>query len=526
MPEMPHRPEDSTVSTSGNGKPKRFRRVLVANRGEIAVRVIRTLRDMGLTSIAVYSEPDRIALHVLLADEAYLIGPGAASESYLRIDRLLDVARKVGADAIHPGYGFLSENAEFAGACADAGLVFLGPPAKTISLMGNKLAAREAARKAGAPLIPGSPGAVDNIEDARKEAEKIGYPVLLKAASGGGGKGMRVVHAADELARAYELTRGEARSAFGDDSVYLERWLTRPRHVEAQVLADEHGNVVFLGERECSVQRRHQKVLEETPSPVLADPAVRKKFGEAAVSITRAADYLNAGTVEFVFDASGEFFFLEMNTRLQVEHPITEMVTGLDLVAEQIRVGQGEALSFGNRPPAPRGAAIEARIYAEDPLREFFPSAGPVERLRWPYGPGVRVDAGVYRGFDVPIHYDPLLAKLVTWADTRQLAIARMRRALDETVIEGMATNVGFHRWLVENEIFLSGNYDTHFLDNHFNKDMLAANDDEERVALVAASLHEWQKSRSVAVPERRPSTWKWLGTPAGAGNEKDRRRP
>jgi acetyl-CoA carboxylase biotin carboxylase subunit len=513
------------VSTSGDGKPGRFNRVLVANRGEIAVRIIRTLRDLRLTSIAVYSEPDRTALHVLLADEAYLLGPAAASESYLRIDRLLDVARQVGADAIHPGYGFLSENAEFAAACDEAGLVFLGPSPESIRLMGNKLAARDAARQAGAPLIPGSPGAVDDLDQARKEAEKIGYPVLLKAAAGGGGKGMRVVRAEEELERAYSLTRGEARSAFGDDSVYLERWLDRPRHVEAQILADGEGNVVFLGERECSVQRRHQKVLEETPSPALTDAATRRQFGKAACAIAKAASYRSAGTVEFVFDASGEFYFLEMNTRLQVEHPITEMVTGLDLVSEQIRIGQGEGMSFGDEVPTPRGAAIEARIYAEDPLRDFFPSAGPVERLRWPYGPGVRVDAGMYRGFKVPIHYDPLLAKLVTWADTRELALARMRRALDETVIEGMATNVGFHRWLVENEIFLSGNYDTHFLENHFHPDMLAADEDEERVALLAASLHEWQKSRSVAVPARRVSSWKWFGTPAGSGASKDGKR-
>jgi acetyl-CoA carboxylase biotin carboxylase subunit len=515
------------VSTSGNGKPRKFGRVLIANRGEIAVRVIRTLRDLGMTSIAVYSEPDRTALHVLLADEAYLIGPAAAGESYLRIDKILEVARKVGAEAVHPGYGFLSENAEFADACSQAGLVFLGPTADSIRLMGNKLAAREAARKAGAPLIPGSPGAVESTEDARAEAEKIGFPVLLKAAAGGGGKGMRVVREAAELERAYQLTRGEARSAFGDDSVYLERWLDNPRHVEAQILADGEGNVFFLGERECSVQRRHQKVLEETPSPALTDPAARSKFAEAACAIAKAAHYRSAGTVEFVFDASGEFYFLEMNTRLQVEHPITEMVTGLDLVSEQIRIGLGEGMSFGDEPPTPRGAAIEARIYAEDPLRDFFPSAGPVERLRWPYGPGVRVDAGMYRGFDVPIHYDPLLAKLVTWADTRELALARMRRALDETVIEGMATNVGFHRWLVENPVFLSGDYDTHFLDNHFSADMLAADEDEERVALLAASLHEFQKSRAVAVPARRlTSSWKWFGTPGvGSGAEKDGRR-
>ena len=498
-----------------------IRRILVANRGEIAVRVIRTVRDLGLTSIAIYSDPDRSALHVLLADEAYAVGAAASAESYLNVERLLRVARAVRADAIHPGYGFLSENEAFAAACREAGIVFIGPSPESIRLMGNKLAAREAARRAGAPLVPGSPGPVSDPQAARAEADRIGYPVLLKAAAGGGGKGMRIVPSASDMERAFTLTRGEAKAAFGDDQVYLERYVSKPRHVEAQILADGRGGVYFLGERECSVQRRHQKILEETPSPAL-DDRTRQRLGETACAIARAADYANAGTVEFIVDESGEFYFLEMNTRLQVEHPVTELVTGLDLVAEQIRVAGGEPPSFGSTPPVPRGAAVECRLYAEDPLRDFFPSAGPLTRLRWPYGPGVRVDAGVYRGFLVPIHYDPLLAKLATWGGDRAQAFARMRRALEETVVEGVATNVGFHRWLVRHPVLLSGDYDTHFLETHFTRQCLDADEDEERVALLAAALHEYQKSRQVTLPGRRETGWKWHGRGAATVSSRD----
>ncbi len=488
-----------------------LRRILVANRGEIAVRVIRSARDLGLTSIAVYSDSDRASLHVLLADEAVPIGPSPASQSYLNVERLVRTAQAVRADAVHPGYGFLSENADFAAACRAAGLVFIGPSADSIRRMGNKLAAREAARRAGAPLVPGSPGPIEDLEELRRQADGIGYPVLLKAAAGGGGKGMRVVHAATELESAFALTRGEAKAAFGDDQVYLERYLAKPRHVEAQILADSAGKVHFLGERECSVQRRHQKVLEETPSPALSD-GTRRRLGEAACAIARAADYTSAGTIEFLVDAGGEFYFLEMNTRLQVEHPVTEMVSGLDLVAEQIRVAGGEPPSFGDEPPSPRGAAVECRIYAEDPSRDFFPSAGPLTRLRFPHGPGVRVDAGVYRGFPVPVHYDPLLAKLIAWGADREQAFARMRRALEETVVEGVATNVGFHRWLTRHPAILSGDYDTHFLAQHFRPACLDADDEEERVALLAAALHEHERSRRVGLPARRTSGWKWHG--------------
>jgi acetyl-CoA carboxylase biotin carboxylase subunit len=489
--------------------PSGFRRVLVANRGEIAVRVLRTLREMDLTSIAVYSDADRTALHVLHADEAYALGPAPAAESYLHGERLLAVARQSRAEAIHPGYGFLSENAEFAVACQRAGLVFIGPSPASIRQMGNKLAARELARAAGAPLIPGSPGPVATLDEARAAAQRIGYPVLLKAAAGGGGKGMRVVSGAAALPAAFELTRGEARAAFGDDQVYLERCLERPRHVEAQILADAHGRVLCLGERECSVQRRHQKVLEETPSPALT-PATRAALGEAACAIARAAGYVSAGTVEFIVDARGTFYFLEMNTRLQVEHPITEMVTGVDLVAEQVRVARGEALALRESAIAPRGAAVECRVYAEDPAHGFLPSTGAVMRLRWPSGPGVRIDAGVYRGYQVPVHYDPILAKIVAWGQDREHAIARMSRALDETVITGVRTNVGLHRWILRHAAFRSGAYDTGFLERHFTPAALEGDVESERIALLAASLHQWQKSRATALPRPRGGQWRW----------------
>ncbi|HEV8480376.1 MAG TPA: acetyl-CoA carboxylase biotin carboxylase subunit [Candidatus Eisenbacteria bacterium] len=497
-------------------EPRPFRRVLVANRGEIAVRVIRTLRDLGMTSIAVYSEADRAALHVLLADEAYPVGPAAASQSYLDVERLLEAARRSRAEAVHPGYGFLSENADFAAACESAGLVFIGPPAASIRLMGNKLAARELARKVGAPLVPGSPGPVDSPEQARAEAEHIGFPILLKAAAGGGGKGMRVVRDAAGLTAAFELVRGEAKTAFGDEQVYLERYLEHPRHIEAQVLADASGHVLFLGERECSVQRRHQKVLEETPSPALP-PNVRAQIGDAACAVAQAAGYRNAGTVEFIVDEKDRFYFLEMNTRLQVEHPVTEMVTGLDLVAEQIRIAQGEPLGFDPAEATPRGASVEVRVYAEDPRRGFLPATGTVARLRWPLGPGVRVDSGIYRGYTVPVHYDPILAKIVSWGRDRAQALARLGRALDETVLHGVTTNVGFHRWLVRHPVIAAGRYDTRFLEEQFRPEMLEGDAEAERVALIAASLHEWQKSRSVSLPRRREGgAWKWAGVEGG----------
>jgi acetyl-CoA carboxylase biotin carboxylase subunit len=490
---------------------KPIRRVLIANRGEIAVRVIRTLRELDRTSIAVFSDPDRAALHVLLADEAYPLGPGPSRESYLNLERVIETARRVRADAIHPGYGFFAENAGFARACAEAGIAFIGPRPETIEALGDKLAARAAAKAAGVPMVPGSDGPVGSVREAAAVASRLGWPVLLKAAAGGGGKGMRVVRAASELEAAWSLTRGEAAAAFGDDRVYLERYLERPRHVEAQILADASGRVAFLGERECSVQRRHQKLLEETPSPAFT-PAIRTRFAEAAIRVAKQVGYLNAGTVEFILDENGEFYFLEVNTRLQVEHPVTEMVTGLDLVAEQIRIAEGAPLSFGDTAPTPRGCSIEARILAEDPATGFLPSVGRIERVRFPQGPGVRNDAGVYRGYSVPIFYDSLLAKLVVWGEDREHARRRLLRSLDEFVLEGVKQNIGFHRWLAAHPDFAAGNLSTRFLDDHFRPELMAPSRQAAEVAVLAAALHARDERLRVTVPAENGgrSPWKW----------------
>jgi acetyl-CoA carboxylase, biotin carboxylase subunit len=492
--------------------------VLIANRGEIAVRVIRTLRELDIASIALFSEPDRAALHVLMADEAYAIGPGPSRESYLDLERVIETAKRVRADAIHPGYGFFAENAAFARACEEAGIAFIGPRPATIASLGDKLAARAAARAAKVPLVPGTPGTVDTLDQAREAAKAIGYPLMLKAAAGGGGKGMRVVREAGGLAAAWELTRGEAHAAFGDQRMYVERAIERPRHVEAQIVADAHGRVAFLGERECSVQRRHQKLLEETPSPAF-DARTRAAFGEAACRIAREVGYLNAGTVEFILDERGTFYFLEVNTRLQVEHPVTEMVTGLDLVAEQVRIAEGAPLSFGDRPPAPRGWSMEARIVAEDPLRGFMPSVGRIERVRFPQGPGVRNDAGIYRGYAIPVFYDSLLTKLIVWGGDREQARRRLMRALDEFVLEGPHTNLGFHRWLASHPEFAAGHLSTRFIDEHFRPEALAADRETSAVALLAAALHAREDRQRVTLPVAngpKRSPWRWA----------ERRRP
>jgi acetyl-CoA carboxylase biotin carboxylase subunit len=495
--------------------------VLIANRGEIAVRVIRTLRELDITSIAVFSEPDREALHVLLADEAYPIGPGPVSESYLNLERVIETARRSRADAIHPGYGFFAENAEFARVCAHAGLLFIGPPPEVIARLGDKLSAREVAAQVGAPMVPASQGALSSLGEARSFAATSGYPILLKAALGGGGKGMRVVAREDELEAAWELARGEALAAFGDGRLYAERYLDQPRHVEAQILADASGRVTFLGERECSIQRRHQKLLEETPCVGLED-RTRAALGETACRIARAAGYRSAGTVEFLLDPDGQFYFLEVNTRLQVEHPVTEMTTGLDLVAEQIRIAEGGATSFGDQPPAPRGWAMEARVLAEDPTAHFMPSVGPVARLRAPQGPGVRNDSGIYRGYQVPVFYDSLLAKLVVWAPDREGARRRLLRALDEYVLEGLHHNLVFHRWLVAHPHFASGDLSTRFLDRHFRPSELAPGGDASEVALLAAALHARQERIAVTLPDgdgRRGSAWRWAEPRRGPGS-------
>ncbi|MGZ3476523.1 MAG: acetyl-CoA carboxylase biotin carboxylase subunit, partial [Polyangiales bacterium] len=441
-----------------------FTKVLVANRGEIAVRVIRTLREMGIRSVAIYSEVDRAALHVRMADEAYCVGPAVAAESYLRMDKVLDVAKKSGAQAIHPGYGFLSENARFAKACEDAGVVFIGPASGAIESMGSKTGARAIMEKAGVPVVPG--GTAKSLEDARTEARRIGYPVMLKASAGGGGKGMRLVEKESDLESAWERARSEAAKAFGNDDVYLEKAILKPRHVEIQVLGDRHGNVVHLFERDCSIQRRHQKVVEETPCPVATDELIAK-MGQVAVQGAKAVGYFSAGTFEFLLDEDGSFYFLEMNTRLQVEHPITELVTGTDLVREMIMVARGERLPFTQNEIQRRGAAIECRVYAEDPSSDFLPSPGKIVALRTPSGPGVRDDGGAYPGATISSFYDPLVSKLSVWAPDRARAIAKMRRALAEYVVTGIRTNLAFHEKLFAHPEFEAGRYDTGFIARH-----------------------------------------------------------
>src|SRR5437870_6455810 len=441
-----------------------FKKILIANRGEIAVRVIRACHELGIKAVAIYSDVDRASLHVLKADEAHHIGAAAASESYLNIEKVIDVAKRSGVQAIHPGYGFLSENAKFAHACAEAGVKFIGPNAAAMELMGSKTRARQQMEKAGVPCVPGTSRGLESFGQAERVAEEIGYPLMLKAAAGGGGKGMRLVRSREELKPALESAKSEALRAFGDSEVYVEKLIANPRHIEVQVLADEHGNVVHLGERECSIQRRHQKVLEEAPSPVV-DEKMRQRMGEVAVHVSKAAGYTNAGTVEFLVDQARRFYFLEMNTRLQVEHPVTEMVTGLDLVKHQILIAAGEKLTLQQDDIVMRGAAIECRVYAEDPWNNFFPSPGKITMLRTPSGPGIRDDGGVYAGWTVPIDYDPLLSKLVAWGATRDEAIRRMQRALREYHIEGIQTNISFFLAILNDPDFRKGSFDTGFID-------------------------------------------------------------
>ena len=473
--------------------PRPIRKVLVANRGEIAVRVMRTCRERGIATVAVYSEADASALHVRLADEAVAIGPAASSASYLVADKILEAARATGADAVHPGYGFLSENAAFAEACADAGLVFIGPPPAAIRTMGDKTAARALMHAAGVPMAPGTTDAIADPAEAERVAGEIGYPVLVKAAAGGGGKGMRVVERAEDFREGFDRATSEAQSAFGDGRVYIEKYLVGPRHVEMQVLADTHGAVVHLFERECSIQRRHQKVVEEAPSAVLT-PALREAMGEAAVAAARACDYVGAGTVEFLVDAPGPdgvrpYYFLEMNTRLQVEHPVTEAITGLDLVAEQIRIAEGEPLGYTQAEIVAHGHAVECRVYAEDVVAGFLPAPGPLLRHRPPGGPGVRVDAGVEEGDVVPVHYDPMISKLTAWGRTREEAIARMDRALAEYDVAGVPTTIPFCRLVMQHPAFQSGDFDTGFVDRYVDAAALAPSDADLGAALVAAGL-------------------------------------
>jgi len=467
-----------------------FTKVLVANRGEIAVRVIRTLHEMGIRAVAVHSDVDRAALHVRMADEAYLLGPAAASESYLRIDKVIDTAKRAGCDAIHPGYGFLSENAEFADACERAGITFIGPPASAMRAMGSKTAARTKMAEAGVPIVPGA--MCSTTDEAVAAAKKIGFPVMLKASAGGGGKGIRLVHEESEMANAWERARSEAKKFFGDDTVYLEKALIKPRHVEIQVLGDRDGNMVHVFERDCSIQRRNQKVVEETPSPAASRELVAR-MGAIAVQGAKAVGYHSAGTFEFLLADDGSFYFLEMNTRLQVEHPVTELVSGHDLVREMVTIAQGEKLAFTQTDLVSRGAAIQCRIYAEDPSNGFLPSPGRIERLVTPAGPGIRDDGGAYPGCEISSYYDPLISKLCVWAPTRERAVARMRRALSEYIVTGIRTNLAFHEKLFQHPDFVAGNYDTGFIERH--KDQLlgypevpAANRQAVAVAVAIAA--------------------------------------
>ena len=496
-----------------------FGKILIANRGEIALRIGRACRELGIATVAVYSEADRAALHVLEADEAFLLGPAPATESYLRGDLILGIARRTGADAIHPGYGFLSENADFAEGCEGAGIKFIGPTAAAMRALGSKTRARQAADAAGMPRTPGSTQALGSLAEAYSVADEIRYPVMLKAAAGGGGKGMRAVGRREDLKAAFDAAQSEALRSFGSDEVYLEKLIERPRHIEIQVLADEHGNCLYLGERECSVQRRHQKVIEEAPSPVVG-PDLRRRMGEAAVRLAQSQGYTNAGTVEFLVDDEQNFYFLEVNTRLQVEHPVTELVTGLDLVHLQIRIAQGEPLPLSQQDIELRGHAIECRVYAEDPDNGFFPSPGRITRLLQPGGPGIREDSGIYEGWVVPMDYDPMLSKLIAYAPTRDLAIARLLRALDEYVIGGIRTNLGFFRRILSDEGFRSARIDTGYLDRLLaepagqNGGSPEAGD--ETVAAIAAALFEAFKTVPASAVQPPASAWKAAGRREG----------
>jgi acetyl-CoA carboxylase biotin carboxylase subunit len=498
-----------------------FRKILVANRGEIAVRILRAASELGMRTVAVYSEADRHALHVRYADEAYLIGPPPARESYLSIDKIIQVARDAKVEAIHPGYGFLSENESFAQACLDNDIVFIGPRPESIAAMGDKISARRTVRAAGVPVVPGSDGPVATVEEALDVAAAIGYPVLLKATAGGGGKGMRTVARPEDLPTAFRLAASEATAAFGDGTLYVERLLEGVRHVEIQVLADRYGNVVHLGERECSIQRRRQKLIEEAPSTVV-DEDLRRRMGEVAVMAAQAVGYENAGTVEFLLDRDKKFYFLEMNTRLQVEHPITEQVTGVDLVVEQFRVASGRRLRLRQRDIKLNGHSIECRVCAEDPYNDFLPSVGKITTVFEPSGPGIRVDSAVFDGYEVSLYYDPLVAKLIVWGETRAQAILRMRRALGEFKLLGIRTNIPFHLRLMESPSFIGGRFDNAFLET-FN---LAATDEtgeRHRLAAIAAAAvayqRQQQKSRNVAeVNHVAESGWKAAARRAAMG--------
>lgn len=490
---------------------KKIQKLLVANRGEIALRIMRSAREMGIKTVAVYSEADRQALHVRFADEAVCIGPPPSAQSYLVMDKLIAAAKQTGADAIHPGYGFLSENEDFAALVRKEGLIFIGPSPESIELMGSKLAAKAAVTKFNVPLVPGTSEPISDLAKAKKIASEIGYPILIKASAGGGGKGMRIVEIEREFETQMERAVSEAKSAFGDGSVFIEKYITQPRHIEFQIFGDQHGNVVHLFERECSVQRRHQKVIEEAPSSVLT-PELRKKMGEAAVNVARAANYYNAGTVEFIVDEKLNFYFLEMNTRLQVEHPVTEEITGLDLVKLQIQIAQGEKLPFAQEDLKINGHAIEVRVYAEDPANNFLPDIGTLKTYNRPQGHGIRVDDGFEQGMAVPFYYDPMIAKMICHDMNRGRAIAKTIRAIDEYEITGLETTLGFCRFVLQHEAFTSGNFDTRFVEKYFKPELLHTPGDANE-ELLAALLATWQPKEATASAQTQTtkivSNWK-----------------
>lgn len=489
-----------------------MKKILVANRGEIALRIMRSCREMGIKTVAVYSEADRNAPFVKYADEAVCIGPPPSNQSYLLGNKIIEVAQKLKVEGIHPGYGFLSENAEFAAAVKKAGIIFIGPSPEAMDIMGDKLSAKAAAKKYNIPMVPGSEGAITSVEEGKKIALATGFPLLIKASAGGGGKGMRIVERIEEFEEQMKLAVSEATSAFGDGSVFIERYVAGPRHIEIQILGDSHGNIVYLFERECSIQRRHQKVIEEAPSSVLT-PEIRKAMGECAVNVGKACNYEGAGTVEFLLDENKNFYFLEMNTRLQVEHPVTEMITGIDLVKEQIKVARGEKLSFAQSDLKIHGHSLEVRVYAEDPTNNFLPDIGKLVTYKRPQGLGVRVDDGFEEGMDIPIYYDPMIAKLVTFGKDRDEAISRMLRAIDDYQITGVETTLSFCRFVLKHEAFTSGNFDTHFIKHHYSPEMLVSEHEDEAViaALFGAKLmqskKEAEKSQTGATEDK--SKWK-----------------
>jgi acetyl-CoA carboxylase biotin carboxylase subunit len=487
-----------------------IKKILVANRGEIALRVMRSAREMGIKTVAVFSEADRKSPHVRYADEAVCVGPPPSNQSYLLGDKILEVAKETGADAIHPGYGFLSENAAFAKKCEDKGVIFIGPTPDAIHTMGDKLEAKRAVRKFNVPMIPGTEGSVTDVAEAKRLAVEIGLPVLIKASAGGGGKGMRIVEKIEDFEEQMKRAVSEATSAFGDGSVFVEKYATSPRHIEIQILADTHGNIVYLFERECSIQRRHQKVVEEAPSAILT-PEKRKAMGEAAVNVARSCNYRGAGTVEFIYDSNGDFFFLEMNTRLQVEHPVTEMITGKDLVKEQIWIAEGRPLSFKQEDLKINGHAIELRVYAENSFDNFMPDTGTLEVYKRPQGNGVRVDDGFEEGMEIPIFYDPMIAKLATHGKDREEAIARMLRAIDEYEIYGVQTTLPFGRFVLEHESFTSGNFNTHFVQNFYKPELIKVGKEDERkvAALVVGHLLS-KKKGEIATYQHDGGISKW----------------